>query len=83
MSLSVQFPTYGTTEVLQIVDAAPLDAGPGRVRLRVHAAGVNPADWKIMGLISDQIPLNLPAGLGSDVTGVSRLSRRGPHVLPR
>jgi hypothetical protein len=66
MSLSVQFPTYGTTEVLQIVDAAPLNAGPGRVRLRVHAAGVNPADWKIMGLTRDQIPLNLPAGLGSE-----------------
>jgi hypothetical protein len=28
MSLSVQFPTCGTTEVLQIVDAAPLNAGP-------------------------------------------------------
>ena len=71
MPLSVQFPTYGTTEVLQIVDAPPLTAGPGQVRLRVHAAGVNPADWKIMqGLMRDQIPLHLPAGLGSDVAGV-------------
>jgi len=71
MSLSVQLPNYGTTEVLQIVDAAPLDAGPGQIRLRVHAAGVNPADWKIMqGLMRDQIPLDLPAGLGSDVAGV-------------
>jgi NADPH:quinone reductase-like Zn-dependent oxidoreductase len=70
MPLSVQFPTYGTTEVLQTVDAAPLTAGPGQVRLRVHAAGVNPADWKIMqGLMRDQIPLHLPAGLGSDVAG--------------
>jgi NADPH:quinone reductase-like Zn-dependent oxidoreductase len=70
MPLSVQFPTYGTTEVLQIVDAAPLTAGPGQVRLRVHAAGVNPADWRIMqGLMRDQIPLHLPAGLGSDVAG--------------
>jgi NADPH:quinone reductase-like Zn-dependent oxidoreductase len=71
MPLSVQFPTYGTTEVLQIVDAAPLNAGPGQVRLRVHAAGVNPADWKILrGLMRDQIPLHFPAGLGSDVAGV-------------
>jgi NADPH:quinone reductase-like Zn-dependent oxidoreductase len=70
MPLSVQFPTYGTTEVLQIVDAAPLTAGPGQVRLRVHAAGVNPADWRIMqGLMRDQIPLHLPACLGSDVAG--------------
>jgi NADPH:quinone reductase-like Zn-dependent oxidoreductase len=71
MPLSVQFPTYGTTEVLRTVDAAPLTAGPGQVRLRVHAAGVNPADWRIMqGLMRDQIPLHLPAGLGSDVAGV-------------
>jgi NADPH:quinone reductase-like Zn-dependent oxidoreductase len=71
MPLSVQFPTYGTTEVLRTVNAAPLTAGPGQVRLRVHAAGVNPADWKIMqGLMRDQIPLHLPAGLGSDVAGV-------------
>jgi NADPH:quinone reductase-like Zn-dependent oxidoreductase len=71
MPLSVQFPTYGTTEVLQTVDAAPLTAGPGQVRLSVHAAGVNPADWKILqGLMRDQIPLHLPAGLGSDVAGV-------------
>jgi NADPH:quinone reductase-like Zn-dependent oxidoreductase len=66
MPLSVQFSTYGTSEVLQIVDAAPLNAGPGQVRLRVHAAGVNPVDWKIMqGLMRDQIPLQFPAGLGS------------------
>jgi NADPH:quinone reductase-like Zn-dependent oxidoreductase len=32
MPLSIQFPTYGTTEVLEIVDAAPLNAGPGQVR---------------------------------------------------
>jgi NADPH:quinone reductase-like Zn-dependent oxidoreductase len=70
MPLSVQFPTYGTTEVLRTVNAAPLTAGPGQVRLRVHAAGVNPADWRIMqGLMRDQIPLHLPAGLGSDVAG--------------
>jgi NADPH:quinone reductase-like Zn-dependent oxidoreductase len=37
----------------------------------VRAAGVNPADWKILqGLMREHFPLQLPAGLGSDVAGV-------------
>src|SRR5882757_8806519 len=71
MSIAVQFSAYGTSEVLRAVDVAPLTAGPGQVRLAVRAAGVNPVDWKIMqGLMRQQIPLHLPAGLGSDVAGV-------------
>ena len=71
MPLSVQFSTYGTSGVLQVADAGPLNAGPGQVRLRVYTAGVNPVDWKIMqGLMRDLIPLQFPAGLGSDVAGV-------------
>jgi NADPH:quinone reductase-like Zn-dependent oxidoreductase len=42
-----------------------------QVRLSVRAAGVNPVDWKIMqGYMSQRFPLDLPAGLGSDVAGV-------------
>jgi NADPH:quinone reductase-like Zn-dependent oxidoreductase len=71
MSIAVQFSDYGTSEVLRAVDVAPLTAGPGQVRLAVRAAGVNPVDWKIMqGLMREQIPLHIPAGLGSDVAGV-------------
>jgi NADPH:quinone reductase-like Zn-dependent oxidoreductase len=37
----------------------------------VRAAGVNPIDWKILrGYMSQVMPLDLPAGLGSDVAGV-------------
>jgi NADPH:quinone reductase-like Zn-dependent oxidoreductase len=71
MALAAQFSEYGTSEVLQIVDVPPLTAGPGQVRLAVRAAGVNPADWKILqGLFQEHFPLQLPAGLGSDVAGV-------------
>lgn len=71
MSLAVRFFEYGTSEVLRVVDVpAPLP-GPGQVRLAVRAAGVNPIDWKIMqGSMAQMIPLDLPAGLGSDVAGV-------------
>jgi NADPH:quinone reductase-like Zn-dependent oxidoreductase len=71
MALAIRFSEYGTSEVLQLTDVPPLTAGPGQVRLAVRAAGVNPLDWKILqGLFREHIPLQLPAGLGSDVAGV-------------
>lgn len=57
--------------MLRIVDVPPLTAGPGQVRLAVRAAGVNPIDWKILyGFMRQVMPVDLPGGLGSDVTGV-------------
>lgn len=71
MSLAAQFSEYGTTDVLRVVDVQPPPPGPGQVRLAVRAAGVNPADWKLLqGLMRDLFPLDLPAGLGIDVAGV-------------
>jgi NADPH:quinone reductase-like Zn-dependent oxidoreductase len=71
MPQAVQFDQYGGTEVLQVLDIAAPTVGPGQVRLRVRAAGVNPIDWKtLQGLMAEEIPLQLPAGLGSDVAGV-------------
>ncbi|MBN8832184.1 MAG: NADP-dependent oxidoreductase [Sphingomonadales bacterium] len=36
--------THGEPEVLQLVDLPEVHAGPGEVRVRVHAATVNPTD---------------------------------------
>jgi NADPH:quinone reductase-like Zn-dependent oxidoreductase len=36
--------TYGGPEVLQVLDVPEVHAGPGEVRIRVHAATVNPTD---------------------------------------
>ena len=35
---------FGGPEALQVVDLAEVHAGPGEVRMRVHAAAVNPTD---------------------------------------
>jgi NADPH:quinone reductase-like Zn-dependent oxidoreductase len=42
----VQFRACGGPEVLQWGDASDPRAGPGRIRVAVRDAGVNPVDWK-------------------------------------
>lgn len=37
---------FGGPEVLRVIRAARPVPGPGEVLIRVHAAGVNPSDWK-------------------------------------
>ena len=41
---AVVIPEYGGPEVLRLVDLPDPHAGPGEIRLRVHAATVNPSD---------------------------------------
>ncbi|SEA80896.1 MULTISPECIES: NADP-dependent oxidoreductase [unclassified Mycobacterium] len=71
MSRVVQFAEYGAPEVLRVVDVEPPAPLPTQVRIAVRAAGVNPIDWKILGgYMRELMPLELPAGVGSDVAGV-------------
>ena len=71
MARTVQFSEYGGTDVLRVLDAPELTAGPGQVRVAVRAAGINPIDSKILhGYMAEVMPLTLPAGLGSDLAGV-------------
>jgi NADPH:quinone reductase-like Zn-dependent oxidoreductase len=62
---------YGGKEVLK-VDEVPLPMiGADQVLVRVSAAGINGLDWKIRdGLLKDVFPLNLPAVLGFELSGV-------------
>lgn len=68
---AVRFNTYGGPEVLQVVEVEAPHAGPGQVRIRVRAAGVNPIDWKIRaGLMREFMPRALPSGVGVEAAGV-------------
>jgi NADPH:quinone reductase-like Zn-dependent oxidoreductase len=72
MSRAVIYETFGGPEVLQLRDVPEPHAGPGEVRVRVTAAGLNPMDW---GLASRperaaQFGLTLPSGFGYDFAGV-------------
>lgn len=67
----VSFAEFGGPDVLQLIDAEEPHAGPGRVRIAVRAAGVNPFDWRVReGQMLAAHPVELPAGVGQDAAGV-------------
>jgi len=71
-SRAVLLDSFGGPEVLVIREVPAPQAGPGQLRVRVTAAGLNPMDW-IMTADADtaaRFGLSLPAGFGTDYAGV-------------
>jgi NADPH:quinone reductase-like Zn-dependent oxidoreductase len=70
---SAQIKTYGDNEVLEINRSTPSinDPSEGMVLVTIKAAGVNPVDWKVReGFFKQMAPLQFPATLGMDFSGV-------------
>src|SRR5438046_102485 len=68
---AVRFHEYGGPEVLRDEDVPCPALKGGDVLIRVHAASVNPFDWKVRaGYLKGFLPLPLPLILGLDVSGV-------------
>src|SRR3989440_12625259 len=64
---AVQIHAFGGPEVLQYEDVPQPQPKANEILVRVHAAGVNPVDWKIReGYLSATLPLIM----GIDVSGV-------------
>lgn len=67
----VQFSRYGGPETMSIGEHTLADLAPGRVRIRVKAAAINPLDWKIrQGVMKMVTGRKFPQGMGSDFAGV-------------
>ncbi|MFI0900247.1 NADP-dependent oxidoreductase [Streptomyces sp. NPDC020983] len=67
----VSFAEFGGPDVLHLVEAEEPRPGPGRIRIAVRAAGVNPVDWRIReGQKLGAHPVELPSGVGQDAAGV-------------
>jgi NADPH:quinone reductase-like Zn-dependent oxidoreductase len=65
------FTRYGGPETEALLDLPVPEPGPGELLVRVTAAGVNPADWKVRaGLRRAELPLEPPVALGREVAGV-------------
>ncbi len=68
---ALRIDSYGGSEVLEIVDIARPDPGPGEALVEVHAASVNPIDWKIReGYMKAFVDIPMPHVMGRDVSGV-------------
>ena len=73
---------YGGPEVLSYEDAPRPHPGHGEVLVRVHAAGINPVDWKIrQGELKEQLHYLFPLILGWDVSGVVEAAGTGTMRL--
>src|SRR6266850_6883010 len=68
---AIRIHNYGGPEVLKYEDAPRPEPKGDEVLIRVHAAGVNPIDWKVReGEMKDFWPHRFPLILGWDLSGV-------------
>jgi NADPH:quinone reductase-like Zn-dependent oxidoreductase len=76
---AIRFHAYGGPEQLVLERAPRPELLVGTVLVRVHAAGVNPIDWKIrQGWLKNSMSLSLPHIPGTDMAGV--IEEIGPGV---
>jgi NADPH:quinone reductase-like Zn-dependent oxidoreductase len=77
---AVRVHAYGGPEIMR-VEAAPVpEAGPGERLVRLHAASVNPVDWKMrQGFMKAYFPLQFPRILGRDGAGLDNAT--GERVM--
>jgi NADPH:quinone reductase-like Zn-dependent oxidoreductase len=81
MSRAVVYETFGGPEVLEVRDVPEPHAGPGEVRVRVTAAGLNPMDVGIAAgsPAAAMFGVTVPAGFGYDYAGVVDEVGAGVH----
>jgi NADPH:quinone reductase-like Zn-dependent oxidoreductase len=76
---AARFHDYGPPEVLVVEEVPRPTPQGGEVLVRVHAAGVNPIDWKLRaGYLKQFMPVQLPYIPGFDLAGM--VEAVGPEV---
>jgi NADPH:quinone reductase-like Zn-dependent oxidoreductase len=71
VSRAVIHECFGGPEVLELREVEEPHAGPGEVRVRVAAAGLNPMDWLLASSaeLAQGFGYTLPSGFGHDFAG--------------
>lgn len=76
---AIRVHNYGGPEQLKLEQVPRPEPQAGEVLIRVHAAGVNPVDWKFrQGWMKDFVPMQFPYIPGTDLAGV--VQEIGPGV---
>lgn len=60
---------YGSNDVVQIEEIERPEPKAGEILVRVHAAGINPIDWKIRSGAGQRLGMTLPVRLGGECVG--------------
>lgn len=68
--IRASFDRFGGPEVVTVGEAEVPEPKPGQVRVAVRAAGVNQADWKMVGGLFGGEPPAEPRGIGFEIAGV-------------
>jgi NADPH:quinone reductase-like Zn-dependent oxidoreductase len=79
MMQAIQVYEYGDVDQLKLAVVVRPEPQAGEVLVRVHAAGVNPIDWKVrQGLRKQLIAMQFPYTPGMEIAGV--VEEVGPDV---
>jgi enoyl reductase len=71
MPVAMAITEFGAADVLRPIEVPEPDAGPGQVRVRMRAAGVNLIDCRIRsGAMQSIYPVTFPQVLGNEFAGV-------------
>ncbi|MEV7041677.1 NADP-dependent oxidoreductase [Amycolatopsis sp. NPDC051061] len=81
MSRAVIYEKFGGPDVLELHEVPEPHAGPGEIRIRVAAAGLNPMDWGLASRpeLAAQFGVTVPSGFGYDLAGV--VDEVGPGAM--
>ncbi len=68
---------YGNPDAMRVEETGKPALQPDEILVRVHAASVNPVDWKVCdGILKDKLPMPMPFIPGGDFSGtVARTGR--------
>lgn len=81
---AVRIHQYGGPEVLKFEDAPRPQPAAGELLIRIHAAAVNPVDWKIReGHLKERVAYSLPLILGWDLSGTVEATGPGATRLQK
>jgi NADPH:quinone reductase-like Zn-dependent oxidoreductase len=71
MARAVAISSFGSPEVLQVIEVDPPQAGPGQVRVQIKAAGIQPADYAVRtGWTPPGLTITFPQILGNEFAGL-------------
>jgi NADPH:quinone reductase-like Zn-dependent oxidoreductase len=78
---AVRIERYGNEEVMELAEVEQPKPGENQVLVKVHAATVNPVDWKIREGAGEMFGLKLPLILGCEVAGTVEAGGSGNFAV--